>query len=198
MLQELINHWKGYCNEDNFIGIGSTRKVYRVYDYVVKVHLHRIGYEQSKNEFSIYNKMLEKSLHEMLAVPYYTDESISIQKYYKPIEMRDNQSFEMDIERDKKFLHENYKRVLEILDHEFACFDLKDSSNYGINEQGKLVLIDYGMTKSLYEEQWVPLAEAGILPQIDFDYCRICGIQKELRMYGENDNDKRCYTCGKQ
>lgn len=64
--------------------------------------------------------------------------------------------------------------------------------------EGKLVFIDYGLSKSVYEMEWVPLAEAGILPQIDFDFCKVCGVEKELRMYGENDLDKRCYSCGKE
>lgn len=89
-------------------------------------------------------------------------------------------------------------RKLWTLDQEFDSFDLKDSDNYGLNEQGKLVFIDFGMTKSLYETEWVPLAEVGVLPQIDFDFCTVCGEQKELRMYGEDDGDKRCYSCGKE
>ncbi len=87
---------------------------------------------------------------------------------------------------------------MELLDKEFDSFDLKDSSNYGLNKEGKLTFIDYGMTKSLYEKQWVPLAESGILPQIDFDHCSVCGKKKELRMYGDSDHDKRCYSCGKE
>lgn len=91
-----------------------------------------------------------------------------------------------------------FGQLLHLLDKEFDCFDIKDSSNYGWHSNGHLVLIDYGMTKKLYEESWVPLAESGILPQIDFDHCQICGIKKELRMYGDSDTDKRCYECGKQ
>lgn len=35
----------------------------------------------------------------------------------------------------------------------------------------------------------VPLAETVMLPQIFFDYYSECGIEKELRMYSENDQD---------
>jgi hypothetical protein len=31
--------------------------------------------------------------------------------------------------------------------------DLKDSGNYGLDDVGNLILIDYGMTKKLYERQ---------------------------------------------
>lgn len=48
MLKQIIQSWDQYCRDENFIGIGSTRKVYRVLDYVIKVHLHPIGYKQSK------------------------------------------------------------------------------------------------------------------------------------------------------
>ncbi len=92
---------------------------------------------------------------------------------------------------------EDLKAALHVIDKELDGFDFKDSGNYGLNEEGLLVLIDYGMTKKLYEEQWVPLAEAGTLPQIHFEKCRICKIEKELRMYGENDTDNRCVSCGK-
>ena len=34
------------CVEDNFIGIGSTRKVYKYNDMVIKRFLHPIGYKQ--------------------------------------------------------------------------------------------------------------------------------------------------------
>ncbi|WP_255505198.1 hypothetical protein [Lysinibacillus sphaericus] len=80
-----------------------------------------------------------------------------------------------------------FDEVLEILDKNFDCFDLIDSSNYGLNNYGKLVFIDYGMTKKLYEKEWVPLAEEGILPQIHFDFCIVCGLEKELRIYGDDD-----------
>lgn len=53
------------------------------------------------------------------------------------------------------------------------------------------------MSKDLYENQWVPLAEAATIPQIEYDLCVNCGVKKELRMYGDNDDDKRCYECGK-
>jgi len=94
MLQEIIENWNNYCNEENFIGIGSTRKVFRVTDYVVKLHIHLIGYKQSKNELDIYNVMVKKGLNELFAQTYYVDECISIQKYYQPLQLKDNQSFE--------------------------------------------------------------------------------------------------------
>lgn len=90
MLEELIENWKLYCKKGNFVGIGSTRKVYRVSDYVIKVHLHPIGYNQSQNEFEIFTEMANKSLDSLLAQTYYFDDLISIQKYYAPLELIDN------------------------------------------------------------------------------------------------------------
>lgn len=198
IIRDLIRNRERYCSNQNFIGIGSTRKVYRFMDYVVKLHLHQLGYRQSKNEMEIYNSMVERGLADLFAETYYTDESIAIQKYNKPIEMRDNQSFEIDLEQEAHLLPDRYEEVLHILDKEFDCFDLRDSSNYGLNEQGKLTFIDYGMTKTLYEQEWVPAAESGILPQIFFDFCNTCGVKRELRMYGDNDHDRRCLSCGKE
>lgn len=198
MLNEIIKNRDKYCIDENFVGIGSTRKVYRILDYVIKLHIHPIGYKQSLKELEIYKYMLEKGWNELFAETYYVDESISVQKYYKPLELRNNQTFEIDSMREEQLIPHMYEEILNLLDKEFDSFDLKDSSNYGLNNSNKLVFIDYGMTKRLYETEWVPLAESGVLPQIYFDFCRVCGIEKELRMYGENDKDKRCYLCGKE
>ncbi|OJH16125.1 hypothetical protein BLX88_25320 [Bacillus obstructivus] len=198
MLKQIIQNWKQYCSDDNFVGIGSTRKVYRVLDYVIKVHLHPIGYKQSLNELKVYSSMADKGLDSLLAQTYYVDEFISVQTYYRPLELKDNQSYEIKVVEHQHLIPDLFEEVLEILDKKFDCFDLKDSSNYGLNNDGKLVFTDYGMTKSLYDKEWVPFAEKGIIPQIHFDFCKACGIEKELRMYGDNDKDKRCYNCGKE
>ncbi|MDD1505676.1 protein kinase [Lysinibacillus sp. CNPSo 3705] len=198
MQKQIIQNWNQYCIDENFVGLGSTRKVYRVLDYVIKVHLHPIGYKQSKNEIEIYTSMADKGLDRLFAQTYYVDEFISVQKYYKPLELKNNQSYEVKVEENRRLIPNLFDEVLEILDKNFDCFDLIDSSNYGLNNDDKLVFIDYGMTKKLYEKEWIPLAEEGILPQIHFDFCIICGLEKELRMYGDYDKDKRCYECGKE
>ncbi|MBT2640412.1 protein kinase [Bacillus sp. ISL-39] len=198
MLKPIIQNWKMYCKNENFAGIGSTRKVYRVADYVIKVHLHPLGYKQSQNELEIYTSMVDKGLDPLLAPTYFVDEFISVQQYFRPLELKDNQTYEIKVQEHQHLIPNLYEEVLAILDQYFDCFDLKDSSNYGLNEECKLVFTDYGMTKSLYEKEWVPLAEEGILPQIHYDFCNECGIEKELRMYGKNDKDKRCYECGKE
>jgi len=198
MQKQIIQNWNQYCIDENFVGLGSTRKVYRILDYVIKVHLHPIGYKQSKNEIEIYTSMADKGLDRLFAQTYYVDEFISVQKYYKPLELKNNQSYEVKVEENRRLIPNLFDEVLEILDKNFDCFDLIDSSNYGLNNDDKLVFIDYGMTKKLYEKEWIPLAEEGILPQIHFDFCIICGLEKELRMYGDYDKDKRCYECGKE
>lgn len=198
MLNELITNWGSYCTEDNFIGIGSTRKAYRINDYVIKVHTHPLGYKQSLKEMEVWNYAITNDLKELFAKTFFVDELISIQKYYKPIERKNNQSFEIDMKRDQHLIPNMYEEVLFLLDKEFDSFDIKDSDNYGLNNQKKLVFIDYGMTKTLYETEWVPLADSGVLPQIHFDFCNVCGLEKELRMYGDHDQNKRCYSCGKE
>lgn len=170
MLKELISNWNKFCKEENFIGIGFTRKVYRLSDYAIKVHLHPIGKFQSIRESEVCNEMGKRNLNYLFAETFYVGESISIQKYYVPLELRNNQSYDITVEEDVHFIPNRYEEVLSILDKEFDCFDLKDSSNYGLSNEGKLVFIDYGMNKNLYETEWVPLAESGKLPQIFFDY----------------------------
>ncbi|WP_107842115.1 hypothetical protein [Metasolibacillus meyeri] len=102
----------------------------------------------------------------------------------------------MDVKNDAR-ITSDLQLAINMIDKELDGFDYKDSGNYGINENGNLVLIDYGMTKKLYEKEWVPLAQKGIIPQIHFQQCTICKLEKELRMYGEADTDIRCVDCGK-
>lgn len=198
MLEEIIDNWNSYCKDENFVGIGSTRKVYKLSNYVIKVHLHSNGYKQSQNELKVFKAMEKKGLASILAKIYYMDDFISIQDFYHPLELIDNQSYEINSEIHSHLMPDLFETVMNELDKNFDCFDLKDSSNFGLNNNGKLVLTDYGMTKELYEKDWVPLAEEGLLPQIYFESCNTCGEKKELRMYGDNDIDKRCYDCGKE
>lgn len=198
MLEEIIDNWNSYCKDENFVGIGSTRKVYKVSNYVIKVHLHSNGYKQSQNELKVFSAMERKGLASILAKTYYVDDFISIQDFYHPLELIDNQSYEINSEIHSHLIPDLFETVMNELDKNFDCFDLKDSSNFGLNNSGKLVLTDYGMTKELYEKEWVPLAEEGLLPQIYFESCNTCGEKKELRIYGDNDIDKRCYDCGKE
>ncbi|MBK3496434.1 protein kinase [Viridibacillus sp. YIM B01967] len=197
MVTKIIANWQPYCTEENCIGIGSTRKVYRVNEYVIKKHLHPIGYKQSLYEIELYQYMKEHNAADLFAEMVYVNEEVCIQRYYENLELKNDQTYELNISEDVR-ISNRLRAILLELDRKFDSFDLKDSSNFGLTSDGELILIDYGMTKSLYEKEWVPLAEAGELPQIYFETCRICGIQKELRMYGKEDKDKRCYGCGKQ
>ncbi|MEK5185280.1 protein kinase [Solibacillus sp. FSL W7-1324] len=178
------------------IGIGSTRKVYRCEDIVIKTFLHPIGYAQSKNEFEMYKSLKMQGLEKHIAPILFLSENYVVQPFFEQVPLNNHCSYDIDLEKDPR-ITKDLKTAIQIIDKELDGFDFKDSGNYGINEKGNLVLIDYGMTKNLYEEQWVPLAEAGTLPQIRFEKCVVCNVEKELRMYGENDADNRCTTCGK-
>ncbi|MGN7479543.1 protein kinase [Solibacillus silvestris] len=178
------------------IGIGSTRKVYRYENLVIKTFLHPIGYAQSKNEYEMYQTLEMQGLEKHIAPILFMSEKYVVQPFYEQLPLMNHCSYDIDLEMDPR-MTEDLKAALNVIDKELDGFDFKDSGNYGLNEDGLLVLIDYGMTKKLYEEQWVPLAEAGTLPQIRFEKCRVCNVEKELRMYGEADIDNRCVTCGK-
>lgn len=178
------------------IGIGSTRKVYRFGDIVIKTFLHPIGYAQSKNEYEMYKSLELQGLEKHIAPILFLSEKYVVQPFYEQLPLHNYCSYEIDLEQDPRMMLD-LKTAIEVIDQELDGFDYKDSGNYGLAEEGQLVLIDYGMTKKLYEEQWVPLAEAGTLPQIRFEKCHVCNIEKELRMYGENDTDNRCVSCGK-
>lgn len=178
------------------IGIGSTRKVFRYEDLVIKTFLHPIGYEQSKIEYDMYKSLETLGLEKQIAPILYISEKYVIQPFYEQLPLINNCSYDLDLETDSR-MTEDLKAALNVIDTEFDGFDFKDSGNYGLDKDGNLILIDYGMTKKLYEEQWVPLAEAGTLPQIRLEKCRVCNVEKELRMYGEADTDNRCVVCGK-
>lgn len=121
MLKDLIENWVKYCKEENFIGIGSTRKVYRIKDYVIKLHIHPLGYKQSLKEMEIWNFVVKKDIKELFAKIYYVDESVSVQRYYKPLELRNNQSFDIDVRRDQYLIPNIYEEVSAKLDKVFDC-----------------------------------------------------------------------------
>lgn len=181
----------------DMVGIGSTRKVYRYKEFVIKTFLHPLGLTQSKNESRMYEYLKFLKLEEHIAPVLFINQHYSVQPFYQQLPLKNNCTYDIDLETDPR-ITQDLKVALNILNKELDGFDFKDSGNYGLNKEGELVLIDYGMTKQLYEEQWVPLAEAGKLPQIYFEKCQVCGIEKELRMYGEADKDCRCVECGKE
>ena len=185
------------CVEDNFKGIGSTRNVYKYNDIVIKRFLHPIGYKQGLNEQYVYDFLEKEGLAEHVAKVTYLDQQMLIQPYFKPLPLENGCSYEINLIHDSR-LTDDLKDAIHLIDSKLDGFDFLDSGNYGLDDKGNLILIDYGMTKKLYENEWVPLAESGILPQFFFNKCIICGLEKELRMYGDGDSDHRCIECGKE
>lgn len=195
-ISKVVENIEGLLKQTEIVGIGSTRKVYRFEGIVIKTFLHPIGYVQSKNEYEMYKTLEMLGLDKHIAPILFLSDKYVVQPFYEQLPLHNHCSYDIDLENDPR-MKEDLKTAIEVIDLELDGFDFIDSGNYGLNEEGHLVLIDYGMTKKLYEEQWVPLAEAGTLPQIRLEKCRVCNIEKELRMYGENDTDNRCVTCGK-
>ncbi|QUW20275.1 hypothetical protein JSQ81_10325 [Sporosarcina sp. Marseille-Q4063] len=185
MIAELLRDWQSFCVENNFVGIGSTRKVYRWENYVFKVNLHEIGYLQSQRELEIYKYMKKNDFGKMFAPTYYADEQVCIQHYFKELPMYDYQSFDINERVGFWDFPNQFEECLELLDTKFDVFDIRDSSNYGLNNKNELVLIDYGMSKTLYETAWVPAAENGEVPQIEIEVCEACGIKKSCEFTGK-------------
>ncbi|MFD1032167.1 protein kinase [Metaplanococcus flavidus] len=196
-IEEVISKVSEIMTSQNFIGIGSTRKVYRYKNLVVKKNLHKIGHLQSIKEQEMFRDLNLKGMTQYLAPVLHTDEKLSIQPFYEPLPLKNGETYNIELETDDRSTNE-LREVIEEIDKKYDGFDLLDSGNYGLDQDGKLILIDYGMTKKLYENEWAPLATAGILPQIYFESCQVCGREKELRIYGENDSDRRCLECGKE
>ena len=191
-----VNEIEFILKEANMIGIGSTRKVYKYKNYVIKTFLHPLGYKQSMNEKHMYDVLHEKGIAEHIAPVLFLNEHYMVQPLFQPLPLEQECTYDLNLQSDPR-LTKDLSKALQLLDSELDGFDFLDSGNYGLNNQGELVLIDYGMTKTLYEQEWVPLAEAGILPQIYSKMCNSCGIEKDIRLYGEQDTDIRCVACGK-
>lgn len=196
-IEEILDKVPKILEAKNFIGIGSTRKVFKCENVVIKKHLHKLGHLQSINEQDVYAALSKKNLTSFLAPILYADENMAIQEYYQSVALKSGETYDIDLGQDER-LTADLRKAIEEIDKNHDGFDLRDSGNYGLDQSGKLILIDYGMTKKLYEDEWVPLATAGVLPQIYFEKCQVCGQDKELRIYGENDADRRCVECGKE
>lgn len=196
-LHYILAHLDKILIDKNYAGIGSTRKVYKYKQFVIKEYLHEIGYFQTKNEDAFYKKLQAKGLASHVAPILYFNKDIMIQPFYTQLPLINNSSYELNLQAEPR-LTADLEKALHVLDKELDGFDFRDSGNYGLDDEGHLILIDYGMTKRLYERNWVPLAEAGILPQISFEICQSCGIEKEIRTYGMEDADRRCVGCGKE
>lgn len=65
--------------------------------------------------------MAEKGLHELFAKVYYVDETISIQKYYQPLPLKNHQSFEIGGNIDAQLIPDLYDEVLRFV----GCVDLR-------------------------------------------------------------------------
>ena len=196
-IQYILNHLDEILTDENFTGIGSTRKAYRYGPFVIKKYLHEIGYLQTKNEAACYRTLQTRGLADHIAPILYFDEDIMIQSYCEQLPLINHCSYDLNLQEDSR-LTADLKEALSVIDKELDGFDFRDSGNYGLDGDGNLLLIDYGMTKELYENRWVPLAEAGVLPQISFETCQACDLEKEIRTYGKEDTDRRCVDCGKE
>ncbi|WP_107841182.1 hypothetical protein [Metasolibacillus meyeri] len=68
-----------------FIGVGSTRKVYRFTNVAIKTFLHPIGYSQSQNELHMYNLLVAQGLADHIAPVLYLDEQYMFQPYFEQL-----------------------------------------------------------------------------------------------------------------
>lgn len=75
--------------------------------------MHPIGYKRSRNELEINTSMADKGFAPLLAQTYYVDEFISVQKYYKPLELKNNQSYEVKVEEYRRLFSNLFDEVLK-------------------------------------------------------------------------------------
>lgn len=153
-IDDLKKEYKSYMSEDKFLGIGTTRAVFKInQNIVLKVHLNKLGYLQSKKEYEIYNKMDCEKYKYMLSKQYYVCEEFSVCEYAEPMECY-NDAADVWCRDNLPFVYDecDVDMLIDLLaDEGIMIDDLSLSTNIGISKEGKLVFIDYGFTEDLYE-----------------------------------------------
>ncbi|WP_374966748.1 protein kinase [Lysinibacillus sp. RS5] len=139
---EIVRNVDQLMIPENFVGIGSTRKVFRFKHWVIKKHLHEIGYIQSQNEQKIHQALKKVGLANYIAPILYLDEKISIQPYVQTLPLVNGETFDIDYKTDLR-ISVNLKEAIEEIERAHDGFDFLDSSNYGEDDQSQLILIDY-------------------------------------------------------
>lgn len=122
-IEEVVNKASEIMNSQNFIGIGSTRKVYKYENLVVKKHLHEIGHLQSIKEQEIYSEMNRKGKAQYLASVLHADEKLSIQPFYEPLPLKNGETYNIELETDNRSTTE-LREVIEEIDKKYDGFDL--------------------------------------------------------------------------
>lgn len=138
-----------HCVDHNLIAVGTTRKVFKMGDYVVKQHISPNGYEQSTKECDFYNA-LPSHLQTWFARPYYVSPEYAIFEYVKPYEKGldgnyYHTSFKDIISKEKHNNLENFLRELELKTKEYAISFAKliTDLNVGV-KRGEIKFVDYG------------------------------------------------------
>lgn len=113
---------------------GSSRRVYAVDDFVIKIPKNKRGQIECENEFWLYTHIDDSYKPYLCPVVYY-DKKCLIMMKAEPVSKEDFESlFKKGITRVSQYLYQTYT-----LDN----FDLTFNFNWGLL-QGKLVVVDYG------------------------------------------------------
>ncbi|ALS77269.1 hypothetical protein AUO94_00800 [Planococcus kocurii] len=96
---------------------------------------------QSIKEKEIYKELNRKGKTQFLVPVLHTDEKLSIQPFYEPLPLKRDETYNLELETDNCLTNE-LREVIEEIDKKYDGFDLLDSGNYGLNQDGNLILID--------------------------------------------------------
>jgi hypothetical protein len=161
-----------------FLAKGSARKVYIIDDFkVLKKAFNQKGLEQNRQEIKTY--LMLKNFSVLAKVYSYAKDysylvmELCLHSKKEDFEEKFNISWEefkrcvkyikQQIRPSKKIIakpvsydslldKEWFKELSElILTYQFASGDLKRLSSWGVNRNGKLVLIDYGLDMDIYQ-----------------------------------------------
>lgn len=125
-ISKVVENIGDLLKQAEMIGIGSTRKVYRFEDIVIKTFLHPIGYVQSKNEYEMYKSLEMQGLDKHIAPILFLSEKYVVQPFYEQLPLHNYCSYDIDLENDPRMM-EDLKTAIEVIDQELDGFDFKDS-----------------------------------------------------------------------
>lgn len=123
-ISPLLENVEQLIKNAEMIGLGSTRKVYRYDDFVIKTFLHPIGYAQSKNEYEMYKSLEALGLEKHIAPILYISEKYVVQPFYEQLPLINNSSYDVDLKTDSR-MTEDLKAALNVIDTELDGFDFK-------------------------------------------------------------------------
>lgn len=197
------------CTEDSFIGNGSSRAVFAVVYHgincVAKIAIDTCGIQQNDNEFRVFDQAEDNGREDLFAailaygdtllVCEKVDNDVDTNSVDSAINYDDYDSYKSDMENNDDFAFpENDFDRIHVIDEYITEITGRtdDNDQLGINNEGDLVLMDYGYDTNCEYSQEVGFMED--YPDMMFvvQYAKkvVNGVRKVFHIsLGHTDND---------